>query len=736
VRRAWRGLGPETAVLALAAVLRLATLGRVPTNPYYDAAVRSMSTSWAAFLSGAFEPGRRVAIDKPPVDLWLQVASTRLLGFNGVALLLPEALGGIALVAALMWLLRTLLGRAAALGGGLALAVAPSAVVVARSDTMDAVMAALAVAGAAVVARAARGGRLWPLAGAGVLLGLAFEVKLAEALLPVCAAFGLWVVAGPRARRLRAVGLALLGGAFVTSALAWLVVVSVVPLHPRPWALGASDGSPWRAALVYNGTARLLGGGGNAPNEDAALAAPAAPTRRAAAGRGPAASRGAAAGRDAAASRGAPASRAAAALARRAREHASALARRPAPPGPLRLLSAQAHLGKWIGIEAIAALAALAVALALGGWRGVDRIRRGGLLALGLWLVAGLALCSAMAGLRPRYLACVDPAVAAGLGAGVALAVRARPRRTRIAGAAALCAILALPLATAVGAVRDGVQVSGRTGAMPAARVAALSAFLRARTAGATDEVAVSAPAKAGPLIARDGRPVLILSDGQGNQLVSPAALANAVAAGRVRYALLGDACAPASGNERTGCLPVVAWARAHGVDVSRAAGQPHRGALYALIPAGGAGACGRTPTSATSPRTEPVAGRFATPRASRAPGRRGARAPRASRRCSGATRSQSPRARGAADPPSRDSRRCAATAPTSARRCRDSRAPSRRTAPPGRPCRGSRAPAAGAGVGTAAATGSRRRPRPRPPGARTARTRAARSCRRRSTRR
>ena len=107
VRRAWRGLGPEAAVLALAAVLRLAALGRVPTNPYYDAAVRSMGTSWAAFLSGAFEPGRRVAIDKPPVDLWLQVASTRLLGFDGVALLLPEALGGIALVAALMWLLRT-----------------------------------------------------------------------------------------------------------------------------------------------------------------------------------------------------------------------------------------------------------------------------------------------------------------------------------------------------------------------------------------------------------------------------------------------------------------------------------------------------------------------------------------------------------------------------------------------------------------------------------------------------
>jgi hypothetical protein len=51
---------PEPAVLAVAAALRLADLERVPGDPYYDAAVRTMGASWQAFLAGAFEPGRRV----------------------------------------------------------------------------------------------------------------------------------------------------------------------------------------------------------------------------------------------------------------------------------------------------------------------------------------------------------------------------------------------------------------------------------------------------------------------------------------------------------------------------------------------------------------------------------------------------------------------------------------------------------------------------------------------------
>ena len=99
------------AAIAAAVVLRVTELGRVQPDPFYDAAVRSMGESWHAFFFGALEPGGSVSIDKPPLDLWLQVASTKALGFTTTALLLPEALAGCAAVALLFVLVRSLWGR-------------------------------------------------------------------------------------------------------------------------------------------------------------------------------------------------------------------------------------------------------------------------------------------------------------------------------------------------------------------------------------------------------------------------------------------------------------------------------------------------------------------------------------------------------------------------------------------------------------------------------------------------
>src|SRR3984893_13240517 len=154
-------------IAAVAAVLRLIDIGQVSPDPYYDPAVRSMSLSWHNFFLGAFEPGGSVSIDKPPVDLWLQVASVKLFGFSSTTLKLPEVLAGIASVPLLFAVVRRVWSAPAGLAAALALAVLPVDVITSRSDTMDGVMMVLIVLALLFLVRAAETGHnRWLLAAA------------------------------------------------------------------------------------------------------------------------------------------------------------------------------------------------------------------------------------------------------------------------------------------------------------------------------------------------------------------------------------------------------------------------------------------------------------------------------------------------------------------------------------------------------------------------------------------
>src|SRR5262249_56169025 len=74
----WRpplGLG-LLAVLSTAAALRLWRLDRNGFgNEYYTAGVRSMSQSWHNFFYNSFDPAGFISVDKPPLPLWIHVAT-------------------------------------------------------------------------------------------------------------------------------------------------------------------------------------------------------------------------------------------------------------------------------------------------------------------------------------------------------------------------------------------------------------------------------------------------------------------------------------------------------------------------------------------------------------------------------------------------------------------------------------------------------------------------------------
>ena len=73
------------ALLVLAGVLNLWALSQNGmANTYYSGAVRSMASSWHAFLYGALDSAGVMTVDKPPAALWVQALSVRVFGFSSL----------------------------------------------------------------------------------------------------------------------------------------------------------------------------------------------------------------------------------------------------------------------------------------------------------------------------------------------------------------------------------------------------------------------------------------------------------------------------------------------------------------------------------------------------------------------------------------------------------------------------------------------------------------------------
>jgi 4-amino-4-deoxy-L-arabinose transferase-like glycosyltransferase len=147
-------------VLVLAAALCLWNLTISGySNEYYAAAARAGSESWKAWFFGAIDPGSFITVDKPPLSLWLMGLSSRVFGFSSFSMLLPQALCTVAAVGLLFSTVRRVAGDAARLIAGLALAIGPIAIAVARVNNPDALLALLLVASAYLTVRAIETGR-------------------------------------------------------------------------------------------------------------------------------------------------------------------------------------------------------------------------------------------------------------------------------------------------------------------------------------------------------------------------------------------------------------------------------------------------------------------------------------------------------------------------------------------------------------------------------------------------
>lgn len=569
-------------ITVFAAVLRFVELDDVTGNHFYDAAVRSMTLSWHNLFYGAFDPGALLSVDKPPLDLWLQVLSVKLFGWNASALKIPEALAGTLAVPLLYDAVRRVAGAPAAIAAALALAVLPESVLTARSDTMDSVMMLLVVAALWLTIRAVNTGRNRPVILAGVMLGLAFNVKLLEALIAAPALLIFFVVASSATWRRKIAGALLAGVALVVVGLSWATAVSLSPGH-HPYPVGSTDGTVWNVMFVFNGFGRVAS----------------------------------------------------------AVHH-----RTGGPGLLRLVESSGWHFDRVFGCVLISALVLGGVAMitALARRRGGpastgDRLARAFALALVVWIVVAVALFDHVAVLHARYFDALAPAVAAAIGFGAASLAGLRSSRAPsvpaiVVALGLICAytfalsvwsvgwegvglsvaaVGAALLARSGGVIGRGAKwltallIMGTTVLFPIhesvslvrahtsdsiglathapATERALSSYLVPRTFGIRYELAVDEPLALAPMVVSDQRPILPLTSFRGAPLVGLTRLKAAVRSGEVRYGLVGMHKCKGAGDISAACVPAARWIRQNGIDVSRAAGVGHGVRLYLLLP-------------------------------------------------------------------------------------------------------------------------------------------------------
>jgi 4-amino-4-deoxy-L-arabinose transferase-like glycosyltransferase len=228
-------------------------------NSFYSAAVQAGSESWKAFFFGSSDSSNFITVDKPPASLWPMGLSVRVFGLNSWAMLIPEALMGVAAVGVLYKAVRRRFGPGAGLIAGAALALTPVAALMFRYNNPEALLTLLMVCALYCVQRALEQARTKWLLLAGACIGFGFLTKTFQAFLILPALALVYGLCAPTTVRRRLWQLAAALGTIIVSGGWWVAIVELWPASSRPYIGGSQDNSFLSLTFGYNGFGRLTG---------------------------------------------------------------------------------------------------------------------------------------------------------------------------------------------------------------------------------------------------------------------------------------------------------------------------------------------------------------------------------------------------------------------------------------------------------------------------------------------
>ncbi len=255
-------------VLALGAFLRFYQLGADGVgNQYYAATVKSMLTSWHNFFYASFEPGGSVSVDKPPLGFWVQCLSAYFLGVTGFALALPNAIAGVLSIFVVYKLVRRPFGPWAGLAAALALAVMPVAISTERNNTIDGLLVFVLLLAAWAFLQSVYTGKLrWLFLGA-LIVGLGFNIKMLQAILPLPAFYAIYFFGAKSKWWKKLLHLSAATVLLLVVSLSWAIIVDLTPASERPYVGSSNNNTEMELIIGHNGIERIgrMFGGGKGP---------------------------------------------------------------------------------------------------------------------------------------------------------------------------------------------------------------------------------------------------------------------------------------------------------------------------------------------------------------------------------------------------------------------------------------------------------------------------------------
>ena len=228
-------------------------------NEYYAAAIKSMSENFKNFFFVSFDPAGMLSIDKPPLGFWIQTLSVLIFGYNGFAMLLPQALASTASCLMMYILVSKHFGKISGLISAFVFSITPAVVVASRNNTVDMQLVFVLLISIYFLFKSIEKDSPKYLYIAGILIGLGFNIKMLQAYMYMPALCITYLIFA-KGRFMKKLFNGIIASIIMLCiSFSWAILVDLYPSENRPYVGSSTSDSVMELIIDHNGVERISG---------------------------------------------------------------------------------------------------------------------------------------------------------------------------------------------------------------------------------------------------------------------------------------------------------------------------------------------------------------------------------------------------------------------------------------------------------------------------------------------